>query len=185
MKQQQTAGRSSPTTTSISSAKASTPGSTTSSARTRSRSTASPGVHFAVWAPNAAARQRRRRLQRLGRPRSTRCGRSAPSGVWEIFVPRRDDGQRYKFEIRTRHGGTALKADPFGFAFELPPALRVDRLRSAATSGTDDEWMTQRAARGLVVRQADGDLRGASRLVGAGARRRRSLPHLRGARRRA
>ena len=26
------------------------------------------GVHFAVWAPNAAARQRDRRLQRLGRP---------------------------------------------------------------------------------------------------------------------
>ena len=31
-------------------------------------STASDGVNFAVWAPNAARRQRRRRLQRLGRP---------------------------------------------------------------------------------------------------------------------
>ena len=29
------------------------------------------GVHFAVWAPNARARQRRRRLQRVGRPRAS------------------------------------------------------------------------------------------------------------------
>ena len=59
-----------------------------------------------------------------------------PNGVWEIFIPDLPDGEKYKFEIRTDAGTLLQKSDPFGFAFEVPPQLRVDRPRhSAATSG--------------------------------------------------
>src|SRR5579872_2560223 len=61
------------------------------------------GVHFAVWAPNAD------RVSVIGdfngwdgRVHPMRL--LGPAGIWEIFVPDLPDGERYKFEIRTRHG---------------------------------------------------------------------------------
>src|SRR5437773_10345107 len=80
------------------------------------------GVYFAVWAPNA---------QRVsvvgdfngwdGRVHAMRM--LLPNGIWEIFIPDLPDGERYKFEIRSRLGGVvSQKTDPFGFFFEEPPA---------------------------------------------------------------
>ncbi|HEY3885942.1 MAG TPA: hypothetical protein VGL62_12075, partial [Vicinamibacterales bacterium] len=79
------------------------------------------GAHFAVWAPNAE------RVSVVGDFNGW-DGRVHPmrslgaSGVWEIFIPGIPDGQRYKFEIRSRASGELLlKTDPYGFRFEIPP----------------------------------------------------------------
>jgi 1,4-alpha-glucan branching enzyme len=95
---------------------------------------AAAGVHFAVWAPNAE------RVSVVGDYNGW-DGRVHPmrvlgaSGVWEIFIPGISEGQRYKFEIRSRASGELLlKADPYGFAFEVPP-------RSASVvADTRYEW---------------------------------------------
>jgi 1,4-alpha-glucan branching enzyme len=104
------------------------------------------GVHFAVWAPNAdrvsvvgdfnAWDGRVHPMRRLGQ-----------SGVWEIFVPGVAEGQRYKFEIRsTRHGEVLLKADPYGFRFELPPQT-ASIVARRDYEWHDGQWFTDRAAR--------------------------------------
>src|SRR5262249_27183150 len=62
------------------------------------------GVHFGVWAPNA------NRVSVVGDfngwdGRLHPMRRLGPTGVWEIFLPGVQEGQRYKFEIRSRlHG---------------------------------------------------------------------------------
>src|SRR5205823_1749557 len=66
------------------------------------------------------------------------------SGIWELFIPEVGEGARYKFEIRPRHGPPALKADPFAFRTEVPPATasvvhRLDHYR-----WNDDEWIAKR-----------------------------------------
>src|SRR5579862_2872102 len=78
------------------------------------------GVHFAVWAPNAD------RVSLVGdfngwdgRVHPMRL--LAPAGVWEVFIPDLPDGEKYKFEIRTRTGAILTKTDPFARAFEAPP----------------------------------------------------------------
>ena len=87
-----------------------------------------PGVHFAVWAPNAA------RVSVVGdfnrwdgrhHPLQSRGG----SGLWELFVPRLQVGDLYKYEVRGRNGHLAYKADPYAFAAEVRPstASRVGR----------------------------------------------------------
>jgi len=105
------------------------------------------GVHFGVWAPNA------KRVSVVGDFNSW-DGRVNPlrnrgsSGIWEIFIPGLDEGQIYKFEIRSNASNyLALKADPYAFASEVRPksgsvVCNIDRY----TWG-DANWMAQRAQR--------------------------------------
>jgi 1,4-alpha-glucan branching enzyme len=105
------------------------------------------GVHFAVWAPNAE------RVSVLGdfngwdgRVHPMRL--LLPNGIWELFIPDLPDGERYKFEIRSRHGGVvSQKADPFGFFFEMPPASASIVWNLDKHQWRDDEWMQSRPGR--------------------------------------
>jgi 1,4-alpha-glucan branching enzyme len=79
-----------------------------------------PGVRFAVWAPNA------RRVSVVGNFNNW-DGRRHPmraraAGIWEIFVPRLYPGESYKYEILGPHGVVPLKADPVAAQTEIPPA---------------------------------------------------------------
>jgi len=102
----------------------------------------SHGVHFAVWAPNAA------RVSVVGDFNGW-DGRAHPmrvlgaSGIWEIFLPAAGRGDRYKFELRTKHGEILVKADPYGVGFEVPP-LSASIVTDAAYEWRDDEWMARR-----------------------------------------
>jgi 1,4-alpha-glucan branching enzyme len=104
------------------------------------------GVHFAVWAPNAA------RVSVIGDFNGW-DGRVTPmrflaTGVWEIFIPGFADGEKYKFEIRTRNGATLKKTDPFALAFEAPPQTAAIVHDISRYEWGDGEWMSSRAARG-------------------------------------
>jgi 1,4-alpha-glucan branching enzyme len=105
------------------------------------------GVHFAVWAPNAD------RVSVVGDFNSW-DGRVhpmrllLPNGVWEIFVPDLRDGEKYKFEIRTRSGALLKKTDPFGFAFEVPPKSAALVRDSTAYAWRDAAWMAGRREQG-------------------------------------
>ena len=104
------------------------------------------GVHFAVWAPNAE------RVSAVGDFNGW-DGRAHPmrslgtSGVWEIFVPAAQAGERYKFELHTKNGELLLKVDPFGFAFEVPP-LSASVICSPDYEWGDAEWIGARQAAG-------------------------------------
>ena len=101
------------------------------------------GVHFAVWAPNANGVSvvgdfngwdgNVHRMRSLGM-----------SGVFEAFIPAARVGHRYKFEVHPRAGGYFLKSDPYGFAFEIPPAS-ASIICDTSYDWKDDEWMQRRA----------------------------------------
>jgi 1,4-alpha-glucan branching enzyme len=103
------------------------------------------GVTFAVWAPNA------RRVSVVGQfnawdGRRNPMRRRIEAGLWELFIPHLGPGDLYKFEIVGAQGDPLpLKADPFSFSQELPPATssRVHGLPDHQWS--DGTWMTKRA----------------------------------------
>jgi 1,4-alpha-glucan branching enzyme len=105
------------------------------------------GVKFAVWAPNA------RRVSVVGdfnqwdgRRHPMRLRHSA--GVWEIFIPRLEPGERYKFEILGPSGeALPLKADPLARATERPPATASVVAQPWSFHWTDVDWMAARGAR--------------------------------------
>jgi 1,4-alpha-glucan branching enzyme len=105
------------------------------------------GVHFAVWAPNAA------RVSVIG-DFNAWDGRVHPmrhlatGGVWEIFIPDLADGEKYKFEIRSASGALLKKSDPFAVAFEVPPQSASVVRDISRYRWRDAEWMAGRDAHG-------------------------------------
>ena len=104
------------------------------------------GVRFAVWAPNA------RRVSVVGsfndwdgrrHPMRLRF----PAGVWEIFIPRVQPGEAYKYEILGPHGILPLKADPMALATEHPPGTASIIARPLDYEWKDEFWLQDRVAR--------------------------------------
>ena len=104
------------------------------------------GVRFAVWAPNA------RRVSVVGDFNAWDGRRHAmrlryPSGVWELFVPRLQPGEIYKYEILGPGGLLPLKADPVALATERPPATGSRVADPAPRHWRDERWMSERRSR--------------------------------------
>jgi len=104
------------------------------------------GTAFAVWAPNA------QRVSVVG-PFNDWDGRvhvmrrRIECGVWEIFLPGVGVGALYKYELRTPEGALVLKADPYAFRSETPPATASVVAAEASFAWTDAAWMQARAQR--------------------------------------
>ncbi len=103
------------------------------------------GVSFAVWAPSAervsvvgnfnAWDGARNVMRRLG-----------SSGVWELFIPGLGAGEMYKYEIKSPGLPAFLKADPYAFYAEIPPATSSVVYESGYRF-RDSRWMKKRTGR--------------------------------------
>ena len=106
-----------------------------------------PGVRFAVWAPNA------RRVSVVGDfncwdPRRHPMRLRHSAGVWEIFAPRIGAGERYKFSLLGPDGAELPdKSDPMARATEKPPATASVVCAPLTHAWNDADWIASRAAR--------------------------------------
>ncbi len=101
------------------------------------------GTKFAVWAPSA------KEVALVG-DFNFWDGRVNPmrnmggSGVWEIFLPGIEEGEKYKFEIRTQEGHVRVKSDPFAFMTELRPKTASLVFDVNRFQWSDEAWMHER-----------------------------------------
>jgi 1,4-alpha-glucan branching enzyme len=102
-----------------------------------------PGTAFAVWAPAAHAVSVVGDFNSWdGRLHAMRS--MGASGVWELFLPGVEAGQRYKYEILGADNDLVLKADPYAREAEHPPQTASIVFRSTH-QWSDSDWMTGRA----------------------------------------
>src|SRR5690606_12762236 len=73
-----------------------------------------------------------------------------PSGIWELFIPRLQPGERYKYEILGHGGILPLEADPMARATTLPPGTRSRIEAPLQHEWRDQQWMAERAQRQAV-----------------------------------
>lgn len=103
------------------------------------------GVHFAVWAPNAASVSVRGDFNHYDTSTNHLSLREDDSGIWEGFILGVDIGITYKYHIVSKfHNIVHDKSDPFGFYAEVPAksASRVWNIDENVWN--DDEWMANR-----------------------------------------
>jgi 1,4-alpha-glucan branching enzyme len=100
------------------------------------------GVTFAAWAPNA------RRVSVVGDFNDWDGRRHVMrrrGGVWEIFLPHVAEGSRYKYELLDPNGALLpLKADPYAFAAERPPATASLVAVPGKGDWSDGAWLAHR-----------------------------------------
>ena len=110
------------------------------------------GTSFAVWAPTARSVSvvgdfnswdgRLHQMRRIG-----------STGVWELFVPDVGGGARYKYEIRPGDGRAhLLKADPYAFRTEVPPATASVIHQLDRYLWGDEQWMERRGTQDPIRR---------------------------------
>ena len=103
------------------------------------------GVHFVVWAPNAARVSVVGEFNRWDGRCHQMIGRGA-TGLWELFIPDLPHGTLYKYEIRSKNQEAPfLKADPYAFAAELRPRTASLVHDLSTHTWRDHDWMEHRA----------------------------------------
>lgn len=102
------------------------------------------GVAFAVWAPHAAG------VAVIGdfngwNPHQHPMRALGSSGIWELWIPTAQPGQRYKYSITTGDGVHVDKADPMAQLAE--PAPNTASIIAAPTQfeWADNAWMRTRS----------------------------------------
>ncbi len=106
------------------------------------------GVTFAVWAPNAE------RIEIVGDfngwdGTGHQMHKRIPSGVWELCVPGLSTGTLYKFRVFV-DGAFSDRADPYGFAAEVPPRTASIVTDLSAYAWQDADWMATRAGKNAL-----------------------------------
>ena len=101
------------------------------------------GVLFAVWAPNA------QRVSVIGNfngwnPALHMMSKTSPVGIHEIFIPRIDEGEMYKFQVKTVDGFCVDKTDPFGFTQQQRPETASIVVDLDKHNWKDKEWIEHR-----------------------------------------
>ena len=101
------------------------------------------GTHFAVWAPNAM------RVSVVGDfnhwdGRLHQMEKVWDSGIFELFIPRVEDGAVYKYEIKTKNSTILFKADPYGFGSQLRPDNASVVRDLSVFEWNDDAWIAKR-----------------------------------------
>ncbi len=70
------------------------------------------------------------------------------SGLWEIFIPGLQQGDLYKFEVKSRyHGYLAVKSDPYAHLSEMRPNTSSVIWDLNRYQWRDQEWMATRKQR--------------------------------------
>ncbi len=100
------------------------------------------GVMFCLWAPHAKS------VSVIGDINSW-DGRHHPmqkrlGGIWELFIPGLNEGDLYKYEIRTEKGHCYEKADPYGFQHEVRPAKSSVISKIDSFQWNDQSWIAKR-----------------------------------------
>lgn len=106
------------------------------------------GVRFAVWAPNASTVFLIADFNHFD-ANANPMRSMGISGVWELFVPGIEEGEKYKFAIHTKEGYVRIKSDPVAFYSELRPLTASIVADVHHFPWKDQAWMEHRRSQTL------------------------------------
>jgi 1,4-alpha-glucan branching enzyme len=102
------------------------------------------GTFFAVWAPNAEAVYVIGNFNFWDKNSHPLNKRWDESGIWEGFIPGINNGETYKYGLKTTTGEYLEKLDPMGLYCETPPKT-ASIIWSTYKEWNDQSWMQERS----------------------------------------
>lgn len=103
-----------------------------------------PGVHFAVWAPNAESVSVIGDFNGWNKGSHMMSPRWDESGIWETFIPDLGSGDVYKYYIFSKFDNFRVeKADPYARRSETPPKT-ASIVWEPDYKWNDGEWLKNR-----------------------------------------
>ena len=105
----------------------------------------SPGVYFAVWAPNAHSVSVRGDFNDYAADTHPLQLRADDSGIWEGFIENVEQGLTYKYHIISKYDNIIHdKSDPFAFFSEKPSKSASRIWNIDGYDWQDERWMKAR-----------------------------------------
>lgn len=101
------------------------------------------GVKFTVWAPSATRVCLIADFNRWN-PSMNPMRAMGVSGVFELFVPGLEEGERYKFHIVAQNGEVRVKADPYALSSELRPLTASKIADTESFAWSDQAWRAKK-----------------------------------------
>ena len=102
------------------------------------------GVRFTTWAPNAKYVYVTGDFNDFKVDGKYMLERVSENGIWSIFVPRIEEGTRYKYVIETSYRKFIYKSDPYALESELRPGSASIIHKPQKVKWDDSSWMTKR-----------------------------------------
>jgi 1,4-alpha-glucan branching enzyme len=103
------------------------------------------GVYFAVWCPAAVKVSVVGNFNGWNKTANPMNIRWDGSGIWEIFIPKLEQGEVYKYAIEAYNGRELEKADPYAFRCECPPQT-ASVVWDLNYTWKDTDWLEKRRA---------------------------------------
>lgn len=100
------------------------------------------GAYFAVWAPNAEQVSVIGDFNYWDRAANVMSRRPDDSGIWELYIPERQEGDRYKYYIKGYNGYEVEKGDPYAYSWEEPPRT-ASSIADLTYIWHDEQWIAK------------------------------------------
>ncbi|MGU8470486.1 1,4-alpha-glucan branching protein GlgB [Clostridium perfringens] len=108
------------------------------------------GIRFTTWAPRSSKIYVIGDFNNWELKEEYSMEKINERGIWSLFVPKLEDGIKYKFAVVNECGNnTVYKADPYAFKSELRPNTASVLTKIKSFRWVDKRWLNKREKEGL------------------------------------
>lgn len=109
------------------------------------------GVKFTVWAPNAKEIWLVCDSNEFKIDDKYKLRKVSKKGIWSIFVPEMQEGEKYKYAIMSENNNIVYKSDPYAIRSELRPNTASIVYEAKKFTWEDKNWIAKRKRRNKLT----------------------------------
>ena len=109
------------------------------------------GVKFTVWAPNAKEIWLVCDSNEFKIDNNYKLKKVSKKGIWSIFIPNMEAGEKYKYAIMSPWDNVVYKADPYARCSEVRPNTASIVYKTEKFTWEDRNWIAKRKRRNLFT----------------------------------
>lgn len=102
------------------------------------------GIQFTTWAPNAQEMWIVGDFNNFYVDNKYKMKQISKDGLWSRFLPKLEEGIKYKYAIKTMDNKIVFKADPYAICSEVRPNTASIAYRPKEYIWSDNNWIEEK-----------------------------------------